>query len=378
VAGARLRRLVVEGAVLGGTILAAGGFWLVRNAIEYGSPIYPAAVKPFGLTIFDAPRDLVRERIGFTLADYVGNWAVWGDIILPGLMASFGLAGLVLLSGSVAALAAGLRRRRGADREWRAVALAAAALLVVGVYLVTPDTALGPRNQPLVGPNARYAIPAAILGAPAVAWLAGRVGRAGLVVQLLLLAAVIDALGRPGLETETAGALVLSGLLLAATLVALPLRGRLAELWRRRSAAARAAAVTCLVLAVVAAGYEEQRRFARYRYKDDPTFAWVSAIPSARHRVGVAGNWTLGPAPPVWPMYGPRIGNRVRYVGRLHRGMIRRYATLDAWTAAVRRHRLDLVLVGLAPSRERGWPVAAGFRQVARSDRFALYEVRSR
>lgn len=375
----RPRRVASDGALLVGAVLLAGGFWLVRNAIEYGSPIYPAPVRFLGITIFDAPRDVVRERIGFTIADYLGDWSVWRAAILPGLKASFGLGGLVLLfgaAGTVAATARGaLRRARESDAAVP-LALALAGLLVLAVYVLSPDTALGPKGEPVVGANARYAIPAAVLAAPALAWLAGRLGRYALLVELVLVAAVVDALRRPGLETETAGAIVLSALLLAAAVAAYRYRDGLASAGGRLSPAARAVAAACVVVAAVAVGYREQEQFDRHRYRNDPTFATIAAHARAGHKVGVAGTWTLGLEPPTWPMYGPRIHNRVRYVGRLHRGMVLPFRTRAAWTEDVRRHGLDLVLMGLAPSRERAWPAAAGFRAVVRSDRFVLYAVR--
>ena len=67
------RAVVRDGAVLCGLVALAGGIWMLRNLVESGNPVFPVEVSPLGLTIFDAPRDTVRESAGFTLLHYVGD-----------------------------------------------------------------------------------------------------------------------------------------------------------------------------------------------------------------------------------------------------------------------------------------------------------------
>src|SRR5207248_2318980 len=141
-AGRRLRWIAASGGVLVALTLGLGGFWLVRNAIEYGNPVFPATVHLFGLTLVSSPPDVARREVGFTLADYIGNGSVWRHAIWPGLWAAFGLGGAVFLGGAVAAIAAHARlvvRRRATRERVLAVALAVTALLLAGLYLVTPD-----------------------------------------------------------------------------------------------------------------------------------------------------------------------------------------------------------------------------------------------
>ena len=136
-----------------------------------------------------------------------------------------------------------------------------------------------------------------------------------------------------------------------------------------------AAATAALILAVAAFGYREQRQFFKYRYRDDATFARVAAAAPSGHRVAVGGLWTLDEEAPVWPMYGPRIGNRVAYAGYFDRGQLRRYSTYQAWRTAVRRGRFDLLEMGSGRTPEREWAVRAGFRELARSTRLRLYAI---
>ena len=80
-----VRAVARDGAVLCGLVALAGGIWMLRNLIESGNPVFPVEVSPLGLTIFDAPRDTVRESAGFTLLHYVGDGGVWSEFIWPQL-----------------------------------------------------------------------------------------------------------------------------------------------------------------------------------------------------------------------------------------------------------------------------------------------------
>nr|MBA2792472.1 glycosyltransferase family 39 protein [Thermoleophilaceae bacterium] len=61
-----------QSAGLAGVILAAGGYWLVRNALLTGNPVYPVDVSPFGITIFGAPPNVFAEGLGASLVDRIG------------------------------------------------------------------------------------------------------------------------------------------------------------------------------------------------------------------------------------------------------------------------------------------------------------------
>jgi hypothetical protein len=129
-----LRRLSVDGALLGGVALAAGGFWLLRNLILTGNPFFPVRVAPGGVTIFDAPYDVVRARSGFALAHYAGDGSVWRTYVWPAFKDSYGLAPIVLAVGTLAAAWLGRARRAVAG-----VALVACGLAVA--YALTPYSA---------------------------------------------------------------------------------------------------------------------------------------------------------------------------------------------------------------------------------------------
>ena len=90
---------------------------------------------------------------------------------------------------------------------------------------------------------------------------------------------------------------------------------------------------------------------------------------------------------PVWPSFGPRLGNEVAFVGPTVDGQLREYADRAAWTRAIERGDFDLLVVGRGgysndcpvPGRESdddAWARAAGFRTLASTDRLTLYAVR--
>src|SRR5439155_23072383 len=71
------RVVLRDGAWLSALVLACGGFWILRNLVESGDPLFPARIAPFGITIFDAPPDRYRALAGFTIADYADQPAIW-------------------------------------------------------------------------------------------------------------------------------------------------------------------------------------------------------------------------------------------------------------------------------------------------------------
>src|SRR5207247_9643015 len=72
----RLRELLEQTGVVVGLAALAGGFWLVRNWVRTGNPLFPVKVAPAGVTIFDAAPDTIRAQGGFTLLHYATDFAI--------------------------------------------------------------------------------------------------------------------------------------------------------------------------------------------------------------------------------------------------------------------------------------------------------------
>jgi hypothetical protein len=181
-----------EAMPLVGIVGALGGFWLVRNWIATGDPLFPVRVSALGVTIFDAPPDLNRAAVGFKLTDYATDPDVIRHYVVPAFRHSFAATGAL---AALALVASVLSARRLPDV--RIAAIGAAGLLLAAVYAATPYTAQGPAGRPvLVVANVRYAMPAILLGAAAGAALTTRMRRWSTALLALLVVATLDALTR--------------------------------------------------------------------------------------------------------------------------------------------------------------------------------------
>jgi hypothetical protein len=372
--GARLaQRDVAKPRALGeGVLLAclagAGDLaWMARNVVESHNPFFPAKLAAFGVTLVDAPRDVIVEAVGFSIVDYLGDPPVLGQLageIFDGL----GVMALVCVAGLIAAA---IVNRRPVDR--RIVLLSVVALALVPVYAALPGTALGnPGDPSLASVNTRYAIPSLLLAAPVVAWAIGRLPRLGALGFALALAVSAVAGAYSGYEVRGARDVVLS----AAGLVLLA-----AAVWslgyvRRRPLPLVAAATAVALLTLAGARHVEQRvNVGRYVGSDPAIDVLLRLAPSDR-RIGLAADWSVSGLSPIWPSFGTRIGNEVEYVGYFD-GFLRRYPTEDRFHAALERGRYDFLVVGRGfyppqPTREQRWAMAAGWRTVALSTRLRV------
>jgi hypothetical protein len=358
-------------------IAALGGIWLVRNWVESGNPLFPVRVRVLGVTVFDAPFDLYRRLAGFTLLHYAGQPDVLRRYAWPAFNHTFGVAWLVLAAGALLAAARGVGRGLRAV-DGRVLAAVVCVVLLGVAYVATPYSALGGQGVPAqIDANTRYLVPALLLAAALAAWTSGRLGRWGTAVDLAGLVAVADGLRRwPDLVRirHVAAAAVVVGVLLA---LAAGYRA-LDDRRRRALRAPRAVGVAAGILLVVCAagGYAAQRRFFFHRYRGlEPPLAFVTD--QAPRRVGVTGLWNVNGLSPVFPAFGPRLRNRVEYVGPFRDGMLVEYRRREPFVAALRRGRYDLLVVGLETRPVRTgaetWARSAGYREVGRSGRLVLF-----
>ena len=380
-------QLLRNGALLGGVIAAAGGFWMLRNLVLSGNPVFPQPVSPLGLTLFDAPFDPIRACTEFAIADYLGAPGILREYVLPAWWENYALGGLVLAIASGAALIAAVvvrRRAGGWPHGARTLLVGSAAVgLLAATYAVTPYTAFGLSDRPfLTGANTRYLLPALMLAASLAAAASTRLGRLRPVLELLAVAAVVDGLRRS--FSEPAEQVV--AVALGAGLVGLGIYAavRLGPGTRRRGALPAAA---LLIVLLVALGHDRQREFNDGRYENiEATTDWIARNAPGGHRIGLAGVWGVNTLPPVLPAYGKRLGNHVEYLGPTVDGQLREYATRSRWASAVRAGGFDLLLVGRGgygeecpvPGSETdddAWARAEGFKEVARSNHLTLYRV---
>jgi hypothetical protein len=363
--------------IVGAAVAVAGGFWLVRNVVESGSPFFPAGWLPIG-----ARSDVGNPgpRTDFPLAHYLFDGGAWRHVILPDELKAFGLAGILLIAGSLgAAVLAAVAMRRG-ERHVRPVAwmLVTIGMLAV-VYAITPNTASGFDGKPvLVFYSARYLVPAAIPAAAVLAWAVSRLGRsrplAAAVLEVVALIAVGDGLRRAfdlPAKSLVAGALAVA-LLTAAGWAALRIV--------RAGGRARAAAAALTVLVVAAAGgYVLQDRFAGKRLRgEDAAVDYFLAHSRNGDRVGLAEQWSVLPPSPVLAMFGRQLSNHVDYVGEHADGVNKPHRDRSAFLADVRRGHYRWLMIGRgmrppATTPAMSWTAAAGYVSVAQTARLALY-----
>jgi hypothetical protein len=140
-------------------------------------------------------------------------------------------------------------------------------------------------------------------------------------------------------------------------------------------------------LALVGLGYARQREYNHNRYKGgEAVTAWVARHAPSGHRIALAGSWDVHGRSPVWPSFGPRLHNRIDYLGPTVRHQLREYSTRAHWVAAIRRGRYDILIVGRGGyaaacpvpgqfSDDDRWARDEGFRRIVRTDRLTLYEI---
>jgi hypothetical protein len=364
-----LRRVAGDAAALGAVALAAGGFWLLRNLILSGNPVFPLRVSAGGLTIFDAPPDVVRARGGFTLAHYAGDRSILSTYVWPAFKAEYGYAPLILGAGTLAAAWLGRARRAV---PW--LALVAGWLAVA--YAITPYSAAGLSGRPVgIVANARYGVPALLVAAALCAVAAGSAGRARPLTECAGTLLALDGLRR---------AVDIPAHTIAAVLVALAVACAAAPaVWAGSGRGGRRAAVFAagVLLLAFAGAWHLDRNVDETPWHRDSVLAWVRVHAGGGHRIGLAGRWPNSGVAPVLPAFGARLGNRVVYIGPFERHMLRTYASGARFLARVRREHVDLLLIGrgypvpVARPREERWARSAGLRQLARSPRLVLYAV---
>lgn len=383
-----------EGALLAGMVLAAGGFWLVRNFALTGNPVYPVDVDPLGLPVFDAPRDVLTEDFGFTVTDRLGQPGFIRHEFVPALRAGFGLPGIVALGGMVIAAAYSVRLGLRASRVPFLLACAAAMAIVYGFL---PAGAQGVPAVPapgIVEENMRWLAPAFVLALCAAAWGIGCLRRTRVAVEAFVVVAVVVALSK-SFEVTTAKAVVTAALLIFGSgFLSLVLHrfDRRSTRWRSRALVVGCAVLVAGTLAAI--GYEHQRRYGESRFAGRSVIVdYVLDRAPSGSRIGVAGYWSSQAFVPIYALFGPRLGNDVEYVGPTVDHQVREYGDRASFLAAARRGSYDLLAVGLLeepdfedlrPQQlldnppEVRWATGAGYAEVARDDAFVLLARRGR
>jgi hypothetical protein len=331
-----------------GPLLLAGGFWYLRNLIAVGNPLPWVGPLP-------TPAPPLQQHTAFTVWHYLAH----PHLLEHGLRSGLGAWWQVVVAAAVLGPIACLGSR--ADRRVRLLGLVALASLFA--YLVTPETAAGPRGNPVGFTfNLRYAAPALALSLTVLP-LAPALSRRRSLTLAGLLALLVATLAQARLWPARN---VLGAVLVGAAFVVLVATRR------------RAALVTVALVAVL--GYPLQRHYLRGRYTYHPhtsQLAHVWALFRGVHhaRVGLVG--TFGGFF-SYPLYGVDDSNRVQYVAqRGPHGSFTPITSCQAWRSAVDAGHYDWLVTTpsrdpwhphhLEPSPEAAWtaPAKVVYRQLA-------------
>jgi hypothetical protein len=376
-----VRTVLTGGATLIGLTALFGGFWMLRNWVGSGSPLFPQGVPLLAHT----PHDYVRDCVGFSVADYLGKPDVLREFIWPAMREALSLGGLVLAVGWLCAGVAAVRSRRRGQGPGPAVwLLLGAAVVLAAAYVITPYTALGGRDRPAVaGPNVRYLVPAVIAVAPLVAWWIGRLGRGRVVAEVICAIALLEGIRR-GFDVPARNWALGAAALVAAAAVAFAFV-RLHARYPRRIVVVGAGALVALVAVIVS--YDRQDEYMSDRFATaHPAVRALAALP-AGERVGLAGYYNPGFTAPVWPAFGPRIENRVEYIGHFHDGQLREFSNAAEWRRRVEERGYDVVVVAYdayprecalpgSESDDNAFAREAGYRLVGEAPNLTVYRVR--
>jgi hypothetical protein len=360
--------LLRDAALVGGLALAGVLPWLVRNLALSGNPVFPLNLEP----VFSAPRDVIRDEIGFSIADYFDQPDVLAKVAVK-IVEGLGPAPLLCAIGLVAAVV--LARRGGRAPQPRIVLLAVTAAVLGVVYTFTPATALGLRDTPsLAHANTRYAIPALLIGVAVLAGLPGRIRPAA--ARALEAALTIGVLFGAYDGYEVAARDVV-----AAAIALAALGGAGYVLWRHRARRALlvAAGLAAALVGLAAADRLQDRINAgRYTTFDPGLTALVRAAPGGK-RVGLefATYWSLGDLSPIWPAFGTRIDNDVEFVGEFVDGFLTPYHDEARFREALRHGDYDVLVVGRSDIARQNtpaqqWALDAGWRTIALSERLRV------
>lgn len=304
-----------------------GCFWYVRNLVREGNPLPTSHFGPF--TSIAGP---IIENHGYSVAHFLNNGDVVRHVLIPGLVDAWGVAWSVLVVGVLLAAGLGLRRGTPQDR-----ALALIGLLGLASYLVTPTTAAGFTDRPVLFPhNTRYALPAVMVLVVLLVRLA-RPGRQRIVlgsVALLTLLATIASRGRfPTLLPHRGGDALMIAAASALVLLVLTVAGR--QRWW---------CYPLLLVAALPALYGVGRDYERNRYAPtygDPsrTFGWASTVHGAH--IGLDG------LSEEYPFVGNDVSNRVNYIGTRTGGRVFvEIPSCPQWREVVNASHFDYVVIG--------------------------------
>lgn len=345
-------------------MLAAGGYWYLRNLVSVGNPIPYTGFGPLGLP---APERGFELRPGFSIAHYWNDTEIWSDWFAPYFAQELGPLWALILIGVVAGGVYAVWR--GRDPMLRA--LGAVATLTAIAYVFTPLTAGGEEGEPIAFEwNVRYLAPAVAIGLALLPCLPAfrltprrrTLALAGL-ATLAVVTAVSIAQWGPEYANKTS-AIALGAMLFGAFALGIIARSRG---WIGPAAPRNARWVALAALAgTVAGGYLVQNYHLERRYENRSpelqiaeSVRWARDVRDARIAIsGVRGVFNQ------YAFSGADLSNHVQWLGiRGEDDAFLRIPTCERWRAEINAGDYDYVVTmydpydpgGLTDTKEALW-----------------------
>ena len=304
-----------------------GSFWYLRNLVREDNPIPTSHLGPF--------RSIAGpfiEKYGYSVADHLTDLHIIRHIFIPQLVWAWGVLWPVLVLAALVAAALSMRKQTPAPLR----ALAVIGVIGLMAYLVTPTTAFGFKDLPVLFPeNTRYALPSMVVLVVLLVRLVGARLWFGAAVFVTLLGTIASRGPFSTLLPHNGVAAVRDAAVATAVL--------LGAWWLRstrwQALGAVAAVLAALPLLFVVGRDYERDRYAASAGDSSQVFAWARSVHHAH--IGVDG------MSEEYPLTGNDVSNRVTYIGVRDAGRVFIEApSCPLWRQAVNGLALDYVVIG--------------------------------
>jgi hypothetical protein len=293
--------------------IATGSFWYLRDFYYVQNPFpYVSKLGPIDLP---GPNEGLNGGPEYSVSHYLFDGKVWSDWFLPGLRDQISPVWFLLVGLTVLGIVLAVRQRRNPA----VLALAAAALIALIFYIVTPEAAEGPEGMPTsFTAGLRVLEPALVLGLVLAALATVGLDLRLRWASLVGLGALTLVATHRGVSFWDSGGQLAGAILVASALILLPAGAVLLVSRGPRERLAAGLAVAAAIALAVGLGWPRTEHYLDHRYRVDdapplyerlslvPVYRWATGIDDKR--IGTSGILQYG-------LYGDHLTNHVQFLG---------------------------------------------------------------
>jgi hypothetical protein len=358
--------------------IATGSFWYLRDFYYVHNPFpYVSKLGPVDLP---GPNQGLNGGPEYSVSHYLTNGRVWEDWFLPGLRDQISPVWFLLVGLAVLGIVLAVRRRRNPA----VLALAAAALVALIFYIVTPEAAEGPEGMPTsFTAGLRVLEPALVLGLVLAALATAGLGLRLRWASLAALAVLTLVATHRGVSFWDSGGQLAGATLVASALILLPAAAAILVSTGPRERVGAGLAVAAALALAVGLGWPRAQYYLDHRYRVDdapplydqlslvPVYKWATGIDD--RRIGTSGILQYG-------LYGDHLTNHVQFLGKVGSDhSFREITDCRTWRETVNAGDYDYVVAmprfGGKRTPQIRWTRGPGSRQVLRSGPIVVFRV---